>query len=859
MRLPIRYIAGNLLWSRYGSVWAVWRVEPAPYRNASRTAKHELLYATEAMLKTLVGEPMLLSLCGQLDAVDVVRRMVSGVDLEASPEWVMVCDAVLDQLDAMALTERSYWLAAPLPNLTSQRGLRAILDSAQGNLTGMFGLAAPPPSAAEVGARADQAAKLASTLPGGLKLHPASSAELLWMYMRAPLRGLDEPPLDAASKRREAARNDPNLTALDEVFFDEGGKTERSGLSLFNRRFLRVETEQGVSYQAFLALADMPSAFAFPGSEWLAHLDNFGFPIDWVSRLKIVPGREAEAKSRRQARELAHQVEEYDGEAAGVPAALQDARYDLDEYRARLTANASEVELRATTAFCVYSHELEQCEARAEVLRNAFGSNQYQIVRPIDGQLALYEAMLPGGSAGRVVSDYAQFQPARDFAMATPFAATDVGDPQGGLLGFILDGSGVRPVLWDPSYGPQINASASSGFVGELGAGKSVALKKAWWETIAPRRPGPDGMPRAGRVLCVDRTPIEEFVTFAKACPGVTEIIQVDATANLTLDPLRIFRLPTAARYAESFLTLLLGTMPLELEGVLLSEAVTAVAGRPNPSISRVIDELEARSNADSLARDLARKLRAVAGKDLARIVFDETLPPLRISDADSIVFATASLRLPKREELVSEYFSKRLELEKVFGRAVLYLIAAICREVAFSDISRFTAVIWDECWWLTSSAEGQELLLELIRDGRKHNAGAFVGSHDPDDFGNEIIRGLLSSRFLLRQRDKTLAAKGLRFLGLDAGDPDLLHLVTKNLSPLDVPEADRELRAGECLFRDVRSRVGKVKIIIPPLPEVMEAILTTPPVAAADPALENGRAPELQRGGRPSLARGRT
>lgn len=45
--------------------------------------------------------------------------------------------------------------------------------------------------------------------------------------------------------------------------------------------------------------------------------------------------------------------------------------------------------------------------------------------------------------------------------------------------------------------------------------------------------------------------------------------------------------------------------------------------------------------------------------------------------------------------------------LEALIGRAVLYLIAAIARQTAFEDPERFTAVVLDELYWLTSSAEG--------------------------------------------------------------------------------------------------------------------------------------------------------
>lgn len=72
---------------------------------------------------------------------------------------------------------------------------------------------------------------------------------------------------------------------------------------------------------------------------------------------------------------------------------------------------------------------------------------------------------------------------------------------------------------------------------------------------------------------------------------------------------------------------------------------------------------------------------------------------------------------------------------------------------------------------------EGLELLIELLRDGHKHNAGVLVGSHDAHDVGPDteegrIALGLIRHRFLFRQTQKTLVKSGLQFMGLYSADP---------------------------------------------------------------------------------------
>ncbi|MEW2128672.1 ATP-binding protein [Streptomyces sp. NPDC007259] len=203
--------------------------------------------------------------------------------------------------------------------------------------------------------------------------------------------------------------------------------------------------------------------------------------------------------------------------------------------------------------------------------------------------------------------------------------------------------------------------------------------------------------------------------------------------------------------------------------------------------------------------------------------MFDETLPVVKGSSADTLVFSVSALALPTKSEL-REGRLEKMEFEKVFGRAVMYLIAALCRKIVYADLDEFALVVWDECWWLTSSPEGLALALELVRDGRKHGAGALFGGHDDEDIGSgntedgQILRGLIPRKFVFRHTDVTLARRALAFLGCDPDDPDLLALVTTGLSPNspELSDDERAARAGECLHRDLTGRIGAMQITLP-------------------------------------------
>ncbi|MEU8708665.1 ATP-binding protein [Streptomyces sp. NPDC048565] len=840
MRLPIRHVAGNLVFTTHGTTWAIWRVAAANYSHAPAGAKKRRLKALESLFKTLTGEPMLMSLCPQVDPIAVVRAMVADVDLKKSPRYEQLGLAVLDQLETMELTGRTDWLAIPLPPLSRKDAALAAFGAAKAEVAVQLGVMPAPITSVEVERRTEQAKRMQAQWPTGVSMRPASEAEILWIYGHSARRGLAEPFLPDGTEPGVRGRG-RTVASLGEVLLAEGGAdfTGRKAVpgNPFERRFLQVSSEWGDSYQAMLALSEMPEAFALPGAAYLQQLDDLAYPVDWTARLVVTPGTKAEAKTRKRARHLKAQSAEYQGDPAGPPATIAKHEADNDEFRDRLSASAREVEIRAMVTLAVWGATADEAQDRAAALASDFGATDYTFARPVGEQTNLWHAMLPGCRTPRVMTGYAQYLLARDFAMAMPWCGSQLGDERGGLFGLQLASGGARPVMIDPARGPRENASASMAFIGELGAGKSVAMKSAVYNVLA--RGHQPGKPHSrGRAVIVDRTKEEEWARFAKACPGSTQLIRIDQSAEVSLDPLRLYVKDSpkvAARFCESFLTLLLGVKPMDLEGVALSEAVQAVLERPDPSMRALIAELTRRGGEDTSARDLARKLNAVARKDLAAVVFDDTLPVVDTTRADSVVFLVNSLALPKKSELASDHRIERLEFEKVLGRSLMYLIAAVARETVMRHKDEFGVAVFDECWWLTSSDEGLELLLELMRDGRKHNAAAYVGSHDPDDIGpansekGAIIRGLIPHRLLFRQTTRALASRGLEFLGVDATDAELLDLVTAGLSPLDLPDEEKLARAGECLYRDLPGRIGLMKVLIPMDPAIMRVIHTTP------------------------------
>ncbi|MDF1598134.1 MAG: ATP-binding protein, partial [Acidimicrobiia bacterium] len=217
-----------------------------------------------------------------------------------------------------------------------------------------------------------------------------------------------------------------------------------------------------------------------------------------------------------------------------------------------------------------------------------------------------------------------------------------------------------------------------------------------------------------------------------------------------------------------------------------------------------VIDDLETSGGPGG---DVADKLRALSQISYGRLVFGDPGPPVDLG-ADYVCFHVPGLRLPRRHSARDDQLP-----EELLGQAILYLVAAFSRQVLFRHPDRFAALLLDEAHALTASAQGHGLVMDLVRDGRKHFAAVWAFTQLPadltrDDEGDDVD-ALLGYRVVFRQSTQT-AVDALRFLGSDHRDDNVETVTT--------------LGTGECLMRDPSGRLGLIRIALPDDPAVADA-----------------------------------
>ncbi len=839
MQIPSHTLIGNLRFTSNGTVWADYLLDGLSYGLRPVKEKQLIRQAHTQLLRALPGESLLLGITSTVDPLQLVEKMMEGLDPADVPEWAAECEATLTSLERLQPGRRLFWLSVPLPAPTKVTGAAMVGRTAIGRLRQVLGLPRETPSPTLVTQYLAAARKAVQGVPSLFKPTPATPAQMVWLHQHMLDRGLYQDwnlPDKLQDEVTPAVARSKGRTAMAQPLLDEAGQTDlhkdpeqvcsacekktgrKAVLQPFQRRYLKVQdplvSAGEASYQSLLVITDTPDAgMSFPGGELLGRVDESGLSVDWAMRLHCRGAAEVMLRNQRALNNLAEQMKQREDELSHSVSALDNYAELQAQYAAIFETDKLEVEVQATTVLCVAGPDPDSAMEQARGLAAWVSEWGYRAQAPLGQQETMWWAMVPGVPTGEFVREYAQISTSADVAVWCPLATVAVGDTRGSVLGLNI-GNGplldvdvpcgpVQLVYHDPDSATDRHLSGSMAFTGDLGSGKSVALKGL----------AGDVLDRGGRIFVPDRTEMGEWARWAQS---VTDPKVVDvADPDLSLDPLRLFG-RNGSRMALSLLTPLLNLSPTSEQGVLLGEVLdpSYLARYEIGSLGGLVAHLTDGCEAVE-AEVLARKIRVFARQGICRVFFDDTLPAISLDDR-AIVILTHGLELPTNDELRHRHLFEQLPIEKIFGRALYTYLAVLAERLCFEDPDHLAAFIVDEAHFVTGVDEGTAIVKRFVRDGRKHRAILLLGSHDAEeDFPSEVLRGLIPYRVLLRHTDPELARRGLRWLGLDPADEALVELITKDTSPL-VGDEVPEHRRGEGLMRDSAGRYGRIKVLLP-------------------------------------------
>lgn len=843
MRIPATAMTNHLMWTRSGIVWATWRLSPLTYAYASKQKKELVKAHHQALFQSLRGEALLMGLCADLDPGEIVNRMLEGIPIDDAPDWRDEVLLTLDSLERFRLGTREFWLSVPLTAGSLQGRAMSAFRTADMAMRDALSLPVQLPGQKEIDLAMRMANDIEDRIPAAFKPTRSTAAEQVWIALHSQQRGLASDtvaPVPAPAPINEDRFAEADYTpfqmpsSMPNPWIDEGGQSDidpKSGQQFlpFKRRYLKVQGSSAVeepSYQVIQALVSGPKGgWMSPGVEWLSHVDQLpNVDVDWAVRLEITPAEEVKVRNKRAENALDEQYLQQEGSATitGGGSDLAEVAETLAAYHAALNRSDKEVEVQGTVLFAVGAPTSELAKAKAKFIADEYKRADFILEAPLGYQEALWWQMLPGVTTAKATRELAQITTGRDFASGVPMVSNELGDSKGFRFGTNTSTARHTPILRDPAGNIQADTNASFGVVAELGAGKSVLLKCDLGAVLD----------RLGRIVAIDRTEAREYAQFATSFGKGTAVVDL-MEPTMTLDPLRVFGPRVGARMVQSLFATMLGIRPRDTKGVALSKLMEPdfAASHNITSLARLMQELQGMNSPETT--ELLDLLTMISSKDIGEVLFNDGLPPLDL-DSRAIIFSTRGLALPDRSELELAHLFEEMPLEKIFGRSMYAMLMGITRQVCFMNPGELAGAYLDECHHITQSPEGLRDLKIGIRDGRKHNAFFALGSHDPEDFGDEQTRGLLRTRYVMRQTDVALARRAVTWLTGEEADPDLVRVVTEDLSPLGSDGKVAPERRGEGIMRDQSGTPGRFTKTLPEREDRRRAVMSTPSAVPA-------------------------
>ncbi|MFX0576604.1 ATP-binding protein [Nocardia nepalensis] len=820
---PTAAIRGNLQFTHSGLVTATYFINPLGYGLRKASDKYDVKAAHHSLINNLPNGSLLLGIQAQLNTIDVLTKMVEGVDLDECEEYADEVVAAYERVRAIVPQTRIYLLSIPVG--ATNPGISSLSRMWRGSTTTIDATAI---SRADLDGFDEKANEILSRIGGDFDPTPVPAALFQWLWEHYLARGAVGDPV---APTRAGALDDATSAVFRSAALDEGAQADS------NRRVrpsfvpvIKVVQPDSIyqsSYQAMLTPRSFPYAgMRFPGgSEFLNVLEGLGdVTVDWGMRVSTKPSEQVLKNNELSLRRLGEQMDQRDQEVSFAQNTLMSKAQMLGEYNQHFEVNGGESEVSFTTVIAIGGHSRDVTLDAVNTIKRRYKRFQVEMTAPVGAQVDLWSMLIPGSPSRRAFDDFAHIVPSDMWAGFVPFTTSQIGDDSGPVIGVNLLSGNFEPIHFGIMEAALHDLSASFAVTGELGSGKSYFLKLM---AVLVHDLG-------GQFLAIDRSQVGEWEHFASSIDNAVVIDLADPTVSL--DPLRLFDPRIAGERALDSILPLLDLSPTSGAGAAASNLLTP-KGIAEHNIRSLLDlyhvvrRLRDQPGREEEYADLAARLGTIVER--VPVLFDPKLRPLQLNAAATVI-RSHQLALPSAEELTTPHLYNRLPLTKRLGTALYELVGVAAREAFLTDNGRFGLLVGDEAHHFTQTQVGSSVTSDFSRDGRKHLAAIGLASHDPATDFQGAAHNLIPNRFVFRQRDETLARNSLEWLGVDLEEaPFLLQILREETSPPIGPGRQvPDERRGEMFMRDALNRIGRGKVLGPARPDRAAAITSTPAAA---------------------------
>ena len=401
MSFPLRYARGNLLLGHSGASAGLYRLGMTSYTFLPSGEKWQLQRRLQRLAHTLAADFSLWRVNRAYPADRYVRHTEGLLDArhQDAQAWRAYLGGHEHRLRELGSQIPEVYLAVSLAG-TSPTGLGTGLvrgvDRARRRVEELAGIGvASPITSGELAELESREQRIFDRLNGVIQTRRAHTSELQWLLRRAACRGVSEPQLD-----RNWEPDALVVSAPGGVEFEPLGHDLRRcvNAAISERQLsLEVDSEEGRSYQAMLALGALAEAPQFPGASaevLFSPLEAVGFPVDAVIHARWLGNRQALAQVRKRIADVENAYHEQLQGAAHGPSVLAGVdRVLAREYEAQLQAGGHPPMLYAQIGLALGAPSEEELERRVSTLKEQYG--EITLHRPAGIQHELFFSHLP--------------------------------------------------------------------------------------------------------------------------------------------------------------------------------------------------------------------------------------------------------------------------------------------------------------------------------------------------------------------------------------------------------------------------------------------------------------------------------
>lgn len=399
---PLRYAHANVLLGRGGEAAGLYRLGMSAYPFLPIGDKWALAHSGERFAQSVAADFSLWRVSRSYPAERYVEHTQGLLDdrHQDGGVWRAYLEGHQQRLRQLDSHVPEVYLAVSLAR-DKQGGLGGELvrsvDRVRRRVEDLAGIGSPMPiPARELKDLVDVEARVFDRVRGILAARRARTVELQWLLRRTVTRGLGEPTLDVNWQPDAVLLTAPGGGM---AFEPLGVDLERCVNAAITERAqtLIVDSEEGRSFQAMLALGALADAPEFPGAGaevLFAPLEALGFPVDAVLHARWVANRQALSQVRKRIADVEHAYhDQIEGAAHGPSLQAGEDRLLAREYEAQLQAGGHPPMLYARVILAVGADCEDELERRVAAVRDQYGD--IALHRPAGLQRELFFEHLP--------------------------------------------------------------------------------------------------------------------------------------------------------------------------------------------------------------------------------------------------------------------------------------------------------------------------------------------------------------------------------------------------------------------------------------------------------------------------------